>query len=88
MKTTRRTLTILSFALGVLLAWALIARTPWAGTLDPLTAGKAYTHPIESFREIVGSLLVAIPAVLLIRSGWSWFSRIILGREIPRRVRT
>ncbi len=87
MKTTQRTLTVLILAFGVLLAWALIARTPWAGTVDTLTAGNAYTHPVEPFRDIAGALLVAIPAVLLIRSGWSWFGRVILGREEPKRVR-
>ena len=87
MKTTQRTLTVLSLALGVLLAWALISRTPWAGTVDVLTAGEAYTHPIEPLRDVTGALLVAIPAVLLTRSGWSWFARVILGREDARRVR-
>lgn len=87
MKTTQRTLTILILAFGVLLVWALITKTPWAGTVDPLTAGSAYTHPIEPLRDIAGALLVAIPAVLLIRSGWSWFARVILGREAPQRVR-
>ena len=86
MKTTQRTLIILVFALGVLLVWALTSRTPWAGTVDVLTAGEAYTHPIEPLRDIAGALLVAIPAVLLIRSGWSWFARVILGREGRRRV--
>lgn len=86
MTTTRRTLTILIFALGVLLVWALISRTPWAGSVDVLTAGSAYTHPIEPIRDIAGALLVAIPAVLLIRSGWSWFSRVILGRGGQRRA--
>ncbi len=86
MKTTQRTLTVLILALGVLLVWALISRTPWAGTVDVLTAGNAYTHPLEPFRDIAGALLVAIPAVLLIRSGWSWFSRVILGREGQRRA--
>ena len=87
MKATQRTLTILILAFGVLLVWALISKTPWAASVDPLTAGNAYTHPIEPFRDIAGALLVAIPAVLLIRSGWSWFSRVILGRESARRVR-
>ncbi|MEA2023081.1 MAG: hypothetical protein U9N79_02190 [Actinomycetota bacterium] len=87
MTTTRRVVTILVLALGVLTVWALVARTPWAGTVDPLTAGKAFTHPVEPFREIAGALLVAIPSVLLIRSGWSWFARVILGREAQRRVR-
>ncbi|MCL1693682.1 MAG: hypothetical protein M3096_08370 [Actinomycetia bacterium] len=87
MKTTQRTLTVLILAFGVLLAWALIARTPWAGTVDTLTAGNAYTQPIEPIRDIAGALLIAIPAVLLIRSGWSWFARMILGREDARRIR-
>ncbi|MFV9672963.1 MAG: hypothetical protein ACNYZH_07015 [Acidimicrobiia bacterium] len=87
MKTTQRTLTILVLAFGVLLVWALISKTPWAGIVDPLTAGNAYTHPIEPLRDVAGALLVAIPAVLLIRSGWSWFARVILGREAHHRVR-
>ncbi len=86
MTTTRRTVTILIFALGVVLVWAVIARTPWAGTVDPLSAGKAYSHPVEPIRDIAGALLVAIPTVLLIRSGWSWFSRVVLGRDAPQRV--
>ncbi len=87
MKTTQRTLTVLILAFGVLLVWALISKTPWAGTVDTLTAGSAYTHPIESLRDVAGALLIAIPSVLLIRSGWSWFARVILGREGARRVR-
>jgi hypothetical protein len=86
-KTTQRTLTILILALGILLAWALISKTTWAGTVDPLTAGNAYTHPVEPLRDVVGALLVAIPAVILIRSGWSWFARVILGREASQGVR-
>ena len=87
MKTTQRTLTILILAFGVVLVWVMIAKIPWATTVEPLTAGSAYTHPVEPLRDIAGTLLVAIPAVLLIRSGWSWFARVILGREAQRRVR-
>ena len=87
MKTTQRILTILILAFGVLLGWVLISKTPWAGSVDPLTAGSAYTHPIEPIRDIAGALLVAIPAVLLIRSGWAWFARVILGREAAQGVR-
>jgi len=86
-KTTQRTLTVLILAFVVLLACALIARTPWAATVDPLTAGNAYTHPIEPTRDVAGAFLVAIPAVLLVRSGWSWFVRVIFGREATHGVR-
>jgi hypothetical protein len=87
MTTTRRILMVFIFAIGIVLVWSWIARTPWAGTVDPLVAGEGFTHPLEPIREIAGTLLVAIPAVLLIRSGWAWFARVILGRETPQRVR-
>jgi hypothetical protein len=86
MRTTRRVLTVFIGAFIVVLIWSWIARTPWAGTVDSLTAGEGFTHPIDSIRMLAGALLVAIPAVLLIRSGWAWFARVFLGREVRRRV--
>jgi len=85
-KTTRRVLTVFIFAFVVVLIWSRIARTPWAGTVDALTAGAGFTHPIDSIRMLAGALLVAIPAVLLIRAGWAWFARVILGRDVRQRV--
>jgi small-conductance mechanosensitive channel len=82
----KRVAILLIFALSVFVVWAFISKTPWAGTVDPLTAGKSFTHPIEPFQEIAGALLVAIPAVLLIRTGWSWFASVVLGREETKRV--
>ena len=86
MTTIRRVAVLLIFALSVFVVWVVISKTPWAGTVDPLTAGKSFSHPVEPFREIVGALLVAIPGVLLIRAGWSWFARVVLSREESRRM--
>jgi small-conductance mechanosensitive channel len=88
MTTAKRVVIFLLFAISVFVVWAFISKTPWAATVDPLTAGKSFSHPIEPFQEIVGALLVAIPGVLLIRSGWSWFARVVLGREVSKRVPT
>jgi hypothetical protein len=87
MRTAQRVMVIWILAFLVLLAWAMISRTPWAATVDPLTAGKSFTHWVEPFRELAGALLVAVPAVLLVRSGWARFARAVLGREAPQRVR-
>lgn len=86
MTTAKRVVVFLLFALSVFVVWALISKTPWAATVDPLTAGKSFTHPIEPFKEVAGALLVAIPGVQLIRAGWSWFARMVLGREESKRV--
>jgi len=82
----RRVVIVLIFGVAVTMAWAWIARTPWAATVDVLTAGEQFTDWVEPFRMIAGTLLVAVPAVLLIRSGWSWVSRNLLGKEPARRI--
>ena len=87
MRTTKRIMAIWILAFIVLVVWAAISKTPWAATVDPLTAGKGFTHWVEPFRELAGALLVAVPAVLLIRSGWAWFAATVLGRQAPQRVR-
>lgn len=87
MRTTKRIMVIWVLAFVVIVVWAAISKTPWAATVDPLTAGKSFTHWVEPFRELAGALLVAVPAVLLIRSGWAWFAGTVLGREAPQRVR-
>ena len=87
MRTAKRVMVIWILAFVVILVWAVISKTPWATTVDPLTAGKAFTHWIEPFRELAGALLVAVPAVILIRSGWGWFARTVLGRESRPRMR-
>ena len=88
MTATRRVVIVLVFAVAVTLAWAWIARTPWAGTVNVLTAGEQFTHWVEPFQMIAGALLIAIPGSLLIRSGWSWVSRTLLGREPIQRIPT
>ena len=87
MRSAKRVMVVGIFAFIVIVVWAAISKTPWAPTVDPLTAGKAFTHWVEPFRELAGALLVAIPTVLLIRSGWDWFARTVLGRQAPHRVR-
>jgi len=86
MTALRRVVVVLVFAVGVTFAWAWIARTPWAGTVNVLAAGEQFTDWVEPFRMIAGALLIAIPGSLLIRSGWSWVSRNLLGREPTPRI--
>jgi hypothetical protein len=88
MTVLRRVAVVLVFAVGVTLAWAWIARTPWAGSVDVLTAGEQFTDWVEPFRMIAGALLIAIPGALLFRSGWSWVSTTLLGREPTARIPT
>jgi len=86
MTTVKRVAIFLIFALSVFVVWAFISKTPWASTVDPLTAGKSFAHPIEPLQEIVGALLVAIPGVLLMRTAWSWFARVVPGRQESKRI--
>lgn len=86
MTVIRRVVIVLILGVAVTMAWAWIARTPWAATVDVLTAGEQFTDWVEPFRMIAGTLLVAVPAVLLIHSGWSWVSRNLLGKEPARQI--
>lgn len=81
--TVRRVMVILLLAALVGVGWAVIGRSAWAGALDVGTAGSQFTHVIEPLRMMTGWLLVAVPGVLLIRSGWTWFDTRILGHS-PR----
>lgn len=86
MTTFRRIVIVLIFGVAVTMAWAWIARTPWATTVDVLTAGEQFTNWVEPFRMIAGALLIAVPAALLIRSGWDWTQRNLFGQEPVQRV--
>ena len=68
------------------LLWSWVADTAWGSLVDAGTAGERFVSPLEPVRMVAGSLLVAVPAVLLVRSGWSWFEREILGRERAVRI--
>ena len=83
MKILRHTLTVLVFAVALALAWAWIARTPWAGGVAVGIDGGSGT-PFDPMRYVLGALLVAVPAVLLVRAGWDRFGAPALGR-VPRR---
>ena len=86
MTVVRRVVIVLIFGVAVTMAWAWIARTPWAATVDVLTAGEQFTDWVEPFRMIAGTLLIAVPAALLIRAGWNWVQRSLLGREPVQRI--
>jgi len=86
MTVVRRVVIVLIFGVAVTMAWAWVARTPWAATVDVLAAGEQFTDWVEPFRMIAGTLLVAVPAILLVRSGWSWVSWHLFGQEPARRI--
>lgn len=71
----RRVMVIVLGLIATGVVWAWIGRTVWASTIDVASAGEQFVDPVEPFRMIAGSLLVAVPTVLLIRSGWSWVGR-------------
>jgi len=83
----RRILMILSLAGLVGLVWNFLGHTPWATTLDVASAGEQFNASIQPICMIAGALLIAVPSVLLIRSGWAWFDLRVLGNEPRARVR-
>lgn len=82
----RRVVIVLIFGVAVTMVWAWIARTPWATTVDVLIAGEQFTNWVEPFRMVAGTLLVAVPAALMIRSGWDWAQHNLFGREPVERI--
>jgi hypothetical protein len=82
----RRVMVVIFLAVDVGFAWALIAGTSWAASVDPLTAGGQFADALAPIREITGMLLVTVPAALLIRSSWTWIATTLMGREAPRRI--
>jgi hypothetical protein len=92
MVVVRRAVQILLLAVLVGLLWRWIGQTTWASLVDVGSAGEQFTSPIEPLRMVTGALLVAVPAVLLIRAAWSWLEQHVLGREhtdrIPDEVRS
>ena len=82
----RRVVIVLLFGVAVTMAWAWIARTPWAATVDVLTAGERFANWVEPLRMVAGTLLVAVPATLLIRSAWDWSQRNLFGHEPVQRI--
>jgi len=83
----RRILIILFFGITVGLTWTFVGHTAWAASLDVSTAGEQFTQAIEPLRMFAGALLIAVPSVMLIRSGWAWFDVRVLGNEPKTRVR-
>jgi hypothetical protein len=84
--TFRRILVIVALGALVGAGWAAIGHSAWAAGLDAGTAGSQFSHAIEPLRMISGWLLVAVPSVLLIRTGWAWFDARVLGHEPRRRI--
>jgi hypothetical protein len=83
----RRILIIVFFGVTVGLTWTFVGHTPWAASLDVSTAGEQFTQAIEPLRMLAGALLIAVPSVMLVRSGWAWFDVHVLGNQPRTRVR-
>ena len=82
----RRAAQILLWAVVVGLFWRWVSHTAWASLLDVTSAGEQFVDPIEALRMVTGALLIAVPAVLLIRSMWSWLERTVLDRQHTDRI--
>lgn len=82
----RRIAIVVFFGTAVGLFWTFLGHTAWAAALDVSTAGEQFSHVIEPLRLVAGSLLIAVPSVLLIRSGWAWFDVRVLGNQPRVRV--
>ena len=83
MKTVTRAITVILVAIAVGIGWQRVGTTRWAAHLDVASAGEQFTMWLEPVAMLTGWLLIAIPAVMLIRSAWSWFEVRILGHA-PR----
>jgi hypothetical protein len=84
--TLRRVLYVVLFGFLVLAFWAWVAKTPWAHTVNPFTAGNRYPDPISPIVHIFVIIGIVTPTVILLRAGWSWFSGAILGRKPRSRI--
>lgn len=84
MKAVTRAITVLLLAVAVGIGWQWVGKSGWAAGLDVASAGEQFTTWIEPFAMLAGWLLIAIPAVMLIRSAWTWFDVHVLGHA-PRR---
>ena len=71
MKTLRRATKILFWGvvLGIYLTW--LGSSGWASPGDLTTVGEQFEHPIEPIRMVAGALLIAVPAVILVRAAWA-----------------
>lgn len=70
MKLLNRTLTVLIFAIVVVLALGWVARTDWGATRDVLGAGEGFTTAIQPLVKIAAALLISVSGVHLIRNGY------------------
>jgi hypothetical protein len=84
--TLRRVLVVILLVLIILVFWAWVAKTPWGHTVNPFTAGRRYLDPVGPIAHVVVVIGIVTPSVILLRAGWSWYSRVILGREVRRRI--
>jgi len=84
--TLRRVMLVLLLSLSILVAWEWVAKTPWGQSVNPFTAGRRYADSISPIIHIVVVIGIVTPSIILLRAAWTWFSRVILGREPRRRV--
>lgn len=86
-KTSTRVILIVYLAIAVGIVWRWLGRSPWANGLDIASAGEQYTTWVEPLANFAGALLIAVPAIILIRMAWAWIDEHVLGNE-PRRIPT
>ena len=70
MKLINRTLTVLIFAILVVLALGWVARIDWAATRDVLGAGEGFDTAIQPLVKIAAAVLICVSGVHLIRDGY------------------
>jgi len=83
MRLLNRSLTVLIFAIAVVLALGWVARTDWAAARDVLGAGEGFSTATQPLMKITAALLITVSGVQLIRDGY----RRIHSRISPDRPR-
>lgn len=86
MTSLNRILTVMVFAVGGVLVWALIAQTEWAAAQSLLGVGEFYENPITPLVKTAGAITIAIALTKLVQRGAAWFSRRVLGRAPRSRI--
>lgn len=82
-----RSLTVLIFAIAVVIALGWVARTDWAATRDVLGAGEGFSTAIQPLVKITAALLITVSGVQLFRDAYRRIRNRISPDQPPRPAR-